>query len=195
VVTDAAFDALGIEIDADPDADEVPGPAPNAVQIDAVAASDPPIATASGDSGPSGAARRTRENTKQAKLSFMGQAGLDWHFIAPEQFGTDCVPQSYGKPMQNGNCEAFNGRMRDELLNETLFFDLDQVRTAIAQWVADYNHQRPHSALGYATPAAFAASLTATGDRLRNPDPLRRSPVAPPALPRHHDRRTPARAG
>jgi Integrase core domain len=46
---------------------------------------------------------------------------------------------------------------------------------------ADYNRLRPHSALGYLTPAAYAANLTATCDRLRNPDQLRRSHVAPPA--------------
>ena len=51
----------------------------------------------------------------------------------------------------------------------------------IADWVDDYNTARPHSALGYLTPAAYAANLTATADRLRNPDQLRRSPVAPPA--------------
>uniref|UniRef100_UPI0004897742 integrase core domain-containing protein n=2 Tax=Bradyrhizobium sp. Cp5.3 TaxID=443598 RepID=UPI0004897742 len=93
----------------------------------------------------------------------------DWHFIAP------------GKPIQNAFVESFNGRMRDEFLNETLFFDLDDARTKIAAWVADYNDQRPHSSLEYLTPAAYAATLTATGARLRNPDQLRRSPVAPPA--------------
>jgi putative transposase len=82
------------------------------------------------------------------------------------------------KPMQNGFVESFNGRMRDELLNETLFFDLDDARAKLAAWVADYNEQRPHSALGYLTPAAYAANFTATNDRLRNPDQLRRSPVA-----------------
>jgi putative transposase len=45
--------------------------------------------------------------------------------------------------------------------------------------VGDYNQRRPHSALGYLTPAAYAANLTATCDRLRNPDKLRRSHVAP----------------
>jgi putative transposase len=65
--------------------------------------------------------------------------------------------------------------MRDELLNETLFFDLDDGRAKIAAWAAD---QRSHSALGYLTPAAYAATFTATADRLRNPDQLRRSPVA-----------------
>ena len=51
----------------------------------------------------------------------------------------------------------------DELLNETLFFNLDQARKVIAAWVEDYNTSRPHSALAYQTPAAFAAKLTATG--------------------------------
>ena len=91
---------------------------------------------------------------------------IDWHFIAP------------GKPMQNGFVESFNGRMCDEFLNETLFFDLDDARAKTAAWITDYNDERPHSALGYLTPAAYAATFTATGDRLRNPDQLRRSPVA-----------------
>ncbi|MGY3530809.1 transposase InsO family protein [Bradyrhizobium embrapense] len=68
--------------------------------------------------------------------------------------------------------------MRDELLNETLFFGLDDAWGKLAAWVADYNGERPHSSLQYLTPAAYAASLTATGARLRNPDQLRRSPVA-----------------
>ena len=97
--------------------------------------------------------------------------------------------------MQNGFVESFNGRMRDELLNETLFFDLAHARAAIARWVSDYNQSRPHSALGYQTPAAFAATLTATGDRLRNPDQLRRSPVAPSALTRQSQPETLAPAG
>ena len=59
--------------------------------------------------------------------------------------------------MQNGFIESFNGRMRDELLNETLFFDLDDARAKIAVWVADYNLRRPHSSLKYLTPAAYAA--------------------------------------
>ena len=79
--------------------------------------------------------------------------------------------------MQNGFIESFNGRMRDELLNETLF----NARAKIANWVADYNLRRPHSSLKYLTPAAYAAHLTATDDRLSNPDQLRRSSVAPPA--------------
>jgi putative transposase len=109
------------------------------------------------------------EFTSNAILAWSKDHRVEWHYIAP------------GKPMQNGFCESFNGRMRDELLNETLFFGLDHARTTIAEWADDYNQQRPHSALGYITPAAYAANLTATDDRLRNPDQLRRSSVAHPA--------------
>lgn len=61
--------------------------------------------------------------------------------------------------MQNGFCESFKGRMRDELLNETLFLSLAHARVEIAAWVEDYNQERPHLSLGYATPAAIAAEL------------------------------------
>ena len=71
--------------------------------------------------------------------------------------------------------------MRDELQNESLFLDLHHARSRTANWVDDYNQRRAHSALGYLTPAAYAANLSATRDRLRNPDQLRRSHVAPPA--------------
>jgi transposase InsO family protein len=74
-----------------------------------------------------------------------------------------------GKPMQNGFCESFNGRMRDELLKESLFLGLDHARDTIACWVADYNQCRPHSALGYIPPAAYAANLTAMRERPGNP--------------------------
>jgi putative transposase len=62
--------------------------------------------------------------------------------------------------MQNGYIESFNGRMRDELLNESLFLNLDQARQIIAAWVTDYNTRRPPS-LGYRTPAAYADHLHA----------------------------------
>jgi putative transposase len=109
------------------------------------------------------------EFTSNAMFAWAQDNRVVWHFIAP------------GKPMQNGFCESFNGRMRDEPLNESLFLDLDHARSRIANWIDDYNQRRPHSALGYLTPTAYAANLSATWDRLRNPDPLRRSHVAPPA--------------
>jgi hypothetical protein len=59
---------------------------------------------------------------------------------------------------------------KTELLNESLFLDLDHARTKITNWVDDYNQRRPHSALGYLTPAAHAANLSATRDRPHNPD-------------------------
>lgn len=53
--------------------------------------------------------------------------------------------------------------MRDELLNESLFFGLDHARSAVAEWADDYNHFRPHSSLGYKNPAEFAGTIAATG--------------------------------
>ena len=106
------------------------------------------------------------EFTSNAILAWAKDAGVEWHYIES------------GKPMQNGFCESFNGRMRDELLNETLFLGLAHARSLITEWVTDYNEVRPHSSLGYITPAAFAAGLTATGPQLRNPGQLRREPVA-----------------
>ncbi len=111
------------------------------------------------------------EFTCNATLAWCKDNKIDWHFIAP------------GKPMQNGFIESFNGRMRDELLNETQFFNLDQAKSKITAWPTDYNLNRPHSSLGYLTPVAFAANLTATGDQLRNPDQLRRSSIATTAQP------------
>ena len=89
------------------------------------------------------------EFTSNAILSWATDHQVEWHYIAP------------GKPMQNGYIESFNGRMRDELLNETLFLDLDQARQLIGDWVADYNTARPHSSLGYKTPVAYADQLIA----------------------------------
>ena len=61
--------------------------------------------------------------------------------------------------MQNGFLESFNSRMRDELLNETMFRNLAHARFVIRGWAHDYNTSRPHSALGYETPEAFANGL------------------------------------
>jgi putative transposase len=84
------------------------------------------------------------ELTSNAILTWSDEARVEWHYIAP------------GKPMQNGFIESFNGRLRDEKLNETLFTTLHQVRVELAQWRNDYNHHRPHSGLGWLTPSEFA---------------------------------------
>jgi putative transposase len=70
--------------------------------------------------------------------------------------------------------------LRDELLNETLFFGLDPARSVLDRWVADFNACRPHSALGYRTPAASAAHLTARVIAGATPT----SSADPPLLPR-----------
>ncbi len=64
-----------------------------------------------------------------------------------------------GKPTQNAFIESFNGRFRDECLNENWFLDLDDAREIIEAWRIDDNTSRPHSALAYATPEEFASSL------------------------------------
>lgn len=61
-----------------------------------------------------------------------------------------------GRPMQNGYIESFNGKFRDECLNEQWFQSLPQARDCIAEWRKDYNEVRPHSSLGRIPPAQFA---------------------------------------
>ena len=62
-----------------------------------------------------------------------------------------------GKPAQNGYIESFNGKFRDECLNEHWFLTLAEARVIVAAWRRDYNEARPHSALAYQTPSQFAA--------------------------------------
>ena len=69
--------------------------------------------------------------------------GIELHFIEP------------GKPNQNAYVESFNGRMRDECLNEHWFMSLGQARETIETWRQDYNAVRPHSALGDIPPEEF----------------------------------------
>ena len=84
------------------------------------------------------------ELTGMAILRWSEERRVGWHYIAP------------GKPQQNAFVENFNGRLRDELLNETLFTTLAQARAALAAWRLDYNTIRPHSGLGGRTPAEAA---------------------------------------
>jgi putative transposase len=66
-----------------------------------------------------------------------------------------------GRPMENGYIESFNGKMREECLNQSWFTDLADARERIEAWRVDYNTRRPHSALGYQTPAEFAQRAAA----------------------------------
>ncbi|MFD2427448.1 IS3 family transposase [Sphingobium scionense] len=112
------------------------------------------------------------ELTSNAVLAWCGEVGVEWHYIAP------------GRPMQNGYVESFNGRMRDELLNETLFLSMAHARVEIAAWVEDYNRERPGSSLGYATPAAFAAELDKQWPASLRPTGSATQPIASTALMR-----------
>jgi putative transposase len=99
-----------------------------------------------------------------------------------------------GSPWQNPYVESFGGRVRDELLAVELFSCLTEAQVLIEDWRIDYNHRRPHGALGMMTPTAFAASLrercrsptaTATGERVeqRCPLPLPSSDPQPAVFP------------
>lgn len=114
------------------------------------------------------------ELTSNAVLAWCGEMQVEWHYIAP------------GRPMQNGYVESFNGRMRDELLNETLFMSMAHARVEIAAWVDDYNRERPHSSLGYATPAAFAAELDKQWPASLRPTGSATQPIASTALMRNN---------
>lgn len=84
------------------------------------------------------------EFTSMAILGWSQETRIAWHYIAP------------GKPTQNAFIESFNGWLRDELLNETVFASLDHAREALADWKEDYNTVRPHSAIGNVPPAIYA---------------------------------------
>src|SRR6201994_155867 len=102
-----------------------------------------------------------------------GQTRVEWHYTAP------------GKPMQNAFIESFNGRLRDELLNDPLFSTLSQARIALAAWRADDNGSRPHPNLSGLTPSAFASTFDPRRElalRYANgppPAPVRRSAQHP----------------
>jgi putative transposase len=84
------------------------------------------------------------ELTSMAILKWSQATKVAWHYIAP------------GKPTQNAFIEAFNARLRDECLNETIFTSLAQARAEFHAWKDDYNRLRPHSALRNLPPAFYA---------------------------------------
>ena len=67
--------------------------------------------------------------------------------------GTKSLYIEPGSPWENGYCESFNGKLRDELLNGEIFYSLREAKVVIEQWRIHYNTKRPHSALGYGPPA------------------------------------------
>jgi putative transposase len=97
-----------------------------------------------------------------AMLRWAADRHVQLHHIAP------------GKPVQNAFIESFNGRLRDECLNEHDFRSLAELRDYLADWRERYNHERPHKALGWKTPEEFARSFSITPE----PKTLHLSPVA-----------------
>ncbi len=121
------------------------------------------------------------ELTSMAILRWSQETAIEWHYIAP------------GKPTQNAFVESFNGRLRDELLNETLFVSLDHAREVLADWRDDYNTVRPHSAIGNLPPATFAKNSAPAMQRdgtLRSIGAYAPRPVAPPSQTGSNDEQT-----
>src|SRR3954469_2622384 len=114
------------------------------------------------------------ELTSMAILRWSQLTRIEWHYIAP------------GKPQQNAFVESFNGRLRDELLNETLFSSLDHARELLAAWQDDYNTVRPHSGIGNLPPSTYA---TVTASDMHRDGTLRcfeGSAPRPVASPSHN---------
>jgi len=89
---------------------------------------------------------------------FCGKAMVEW----AHGRGVDLRLIEPGKPNQNAYDESFNGRLRDECLNEHWFTSLLQARTVIETWRREYNEERPKKALGGLTPTAYARQLAET---------------------------------
>jgi putative transposase len=90
------------------------------------------------------------EMTSRAMLRWSQEHGVRLHHIAP------------GKPIQNAYIESFNGKLRDECLNEHDFISLEHARLVIAAWRNQYNRERPHKSLAWRTPEEYAATLAIT---------------------------------
>ena len=121
------------------------------------------------------------ELTSMAILRWCQDIGVEWHYIAP------------GKPTQNAFIESFNGRLRDELLNETLFVSLAHARAALTAWQIDFNTVRPHSAIGNLPPADFAKlsdPAMQRGGSLRSLEGFAPHPVALPSRTGSNNERT-----
>jgi len=104
------------------------------------------------------------EFTSKALDLWAHQSGVHLHFIRP------------GRPVENAFVESFNGKFRDECLNQNWFISLSDARAQIEAWRLDYNLRRPHSALGHRTPHEFASEAAG----LRSPSAHSSPP--PPAL-------------
>jgi putative transposase len=98
-------------------------------------------------------------------LEWANRTGVGWHYIDP------------GKPQQNGFVESFNGKFRDECLNEEVFTTLAEARAVISRWRHDYNHVRPHSVHGGLAPETVR--LNHAAGRLRDVNSCAPRPLPP----------------
>jgi putative transposase len=110
------------------------------------------------------------EFTSQVVDQWAYENQVQLHFITP------------GRPMENGFIESFNGKFRDECLNENWFLDLADARQKIEEWRCDYNQVRPHSALAYLTPAEFAQKCAASSGYARMAPPFEAAPAGGESL-------------
>lgn len=94
------------------------------------------------------------EFTSNAILKWAYENQISWRYIQP------------GKPMQNGYIESFNGKLRDECLNENWFLSIKDARNIIENWRVDYNEHRPHTSLKGLSPEQFAMSLKINSNEL-----------------------------
>ena len=101
---------------------------------------DDTIVFVTSDNGPEMVAKALRE--------WLGRLGTKTIYITP------------GSPWENGYCESFNGKLRDEFLNGELFYTLKEAQVLIEKWRMEYNTVRPHSSLGYRPPAPEAIAFT-----------------------------------
>ncbi len=91
------------------------------------------------------------EFTARAVRDWLGKVGVKTLYIAP------------GSPWENGYNESFNGTLRDQLLNDEIFYTLREAKVLLERWRWHYNHVRPHSSLGYRPPAPEAVLPRAPG--------------------------------
>jgi putative transposase len=97
-------------------------------------------------------------------------------FVAKElrkwlgKVGTGTLYIELGSPWENGYCESFNGKLRDECLNGEIFYSLKEAQIVIEKWRVEYNTRRPHSALGYRPPAPAAYSPLIPSNSVSRPE-------------------------
>lgn len=117
------------------------------------------------------------------------------HYLAwAIEWKIDLVHIQPGKPTQNGGMESFNGKLRDECLNTSWFWNLFDARKKISAWKTEYNSRRPHRSLAYKTPDEFARqwqaaslseakSMAVAQPHQGDPDGLRFAPALTRLIP------------